>query len=74
MFQTRTVVFHLPDHLVLLCLLGDFHLHQVSELWLEKRREHRHVCDCSMHARRFVDHPLAKTIPRLGTHWLSRHW
>ena len=36
MFRTKTVLFHIPDHPVLLCLLGDFHLHQVSELWLEK--------------------------------------
>ena len=54
MFRTRTVLFRLPGHPVLLCLLGDFYLHQVPELWLGKRRKPspRHVCDCCMHARR----------------------
>ena len=54
MFRTKTVLFCLPGHPVLLCLLGDFHLHQVSELSLGKRRKPspRHECDCSMHVRR----------------------
>ena len=52
MFRTRTFQFRLPGHPVLLRLLGDLHLHQVSELWLEKRRKlsPHHVCDCSMYA------------------------
>ena len=90
MFRTRTVLFRLPGHPVLLCLLRDFHLHQVSELWLEKRRKlsTRHVCDFSVHARRvpfhvflvlslqFLQHDsqILLTIPWLRTHWLSRHW
>ena len=54
--RIRTVLFHLPDHPVLLCLMGDFHLPQVPELWREKRRKlsPRHVCDCGMHALRVL--------------------
>ena len=86
MFRTRPVLFHLPDHPVLLCLLGDFHLPRVSELWLEKCRKlsPRHVCDCRLHARRvpfdvflvlssqFLQHDsqILLTIPWLRTHWL----
>ena len=35
MIRIRTVLFHLPGHPVLLCLLGDFHLFRVPELWRE---------------------------------------
>ena len=64
MIRTRTVLFNLPDHPVLLCLLGDFHLHQVSELLLEKRRKlsPSHVCDCSMHARRVPFHVFSCVV------------
>ena len=60
MIRTRTVLFQLPGHPVLLCLLGDFHLPRVSKLWREKRRKvsPRHVCDCSMHTRRVPSHVL----------------
>ena len=61
MSPIRTVLFHLPGHPVLvwlLCLLGDFHLSRVPELWREKRRKlsPRHACGCSMHALRVPSH------------------
>ena len=54
--RIRTVLLHLPGHLLVLGFLWDFHLPRVPVLWLENRRKSspRHVCGCSMRVLRLL--------------------